>query len=154
MEWLHDEVTPLTGPIQTLSLFLYNHYHNSASTGVTPGIDLGPATDQKSKWSSAFALDIHVQTFCPKDDTEANHILTVHETWSNKFHRIPGQFYAIPEEKLPKIQNLEDWALDTLLSHHSVAFVGGLRAALLTLARRYHESRKDLPLVSSFFISS
>ncbi len=61
----------------------------------------------------------------------------------------PSEFYAIPEDSLPTLEEIEGWALDTMISYPTHAFLGWLRSTFVHFARSYYESDKDLPLVSS-----
>jgi hypothetical protein len=99
-------------------------------------------------WKKTIGLELKVRRFSPRDGAEELHCLPIHDRDTFRSRLIPGEFYAIPADSLPTLEELEDWALDTVITNHAVGFLGGLRASFLTFARRYIECPSDLPLVS------
>ena len=56
--------------------------------------------------------------------------------------------YAVPPDALPKLEDIEAWALDAMISYPRHASFGWLRSAFLHFARAYCVTRNNLPLVS------
>jgi hypothetical protein len=104
----------------------------------------GPLIDPAS-------LDIEVQEFEPLPGKEHKHILNI---WcaDTTTSTNPG-FYAIPVDCLPSMDTLVTWVLDTTRYDGQACFGSGFHGTFLSLALRYYECERDLPLVSLFLLS-
>lgn len=129
LDYLRKEVTPLEGPTQTLTLFLYNYHLDTAGFADDFTYKRNPAEKYAGiplPWKKTVGLQLQVRKFSPRDGAEDIHSLALHDTDSFQTRYIPGEFYAIPAKLLPTLQELEDWAMDTVMTYHAVGFLGGL----------------------------
>jgi len=102
-------------------------------------------------WKVAAPLELEVQAFKPRPNREFQHV-DMDVGPSDVAVSTGGmdlQYYAIPEASLPSLELLENWALDTT-RHNKGALVGEFNGNFLSLARRYCECPKVLPLVRLF----
>jgi hypothetical protein len=133
-------------------VFLYNCHLDAAGSADDFTYKRNPEekfTGIPFPWKKTIGLQLLVRKFSPREGSEGLHSLTLHDSDSFQTRSIPGEFYAIPANSLPSLKELEDWATDTVITNHSVGFLGGLRASFLSFARRYSECEADMPLVSS-----
>jgi hypothetical protein len=93
-------------------------------------------------------LDIQVQEFEPLPGKEHKHILDIWCAEDLVFVN-PG-FYAIPVDCLPSLDTLVNWVLDTTRCDGRACFGSGFHGGFLSLALRYYQCERDLPLVSLF----
>jgi hypothetical protein len=98
------------------------------------------------------SLDIEVQEFKPLPGKEHKHILNIWCEDTTTSTTNPG-FYAIPEDCLPSLDDLVKWVLDTTRYSGRACFGSGFHGTFLSLALRYYECERDLPLVSLFPLS-
>ena len=99
----------------------------------------GPFIDSAS-------LDIEVQEFEPLPGKEHQHVLNI---WCAGTANSPNPgFYAIPADCLPSLDTLVTWVLDTTRYDGRACLGSGFHGTFLTLALRYTECERDLPLVS------
>jgi hypothetical protein len=91
-------------------------------------------------------LKLQVQSFSPTNGRENSHVMCVGDS-----ELLPDQTfstsYAVPPDALPTLENIEAWALDTMISYPRHASFGWLRSAFLQFARAYCITRNNLPLV-------
>ncbi len=148
IEWLKSEVTALQGPKSILSISLAPHC-DASSFLFNNDLDSvrWAAGGHEGPWAVAKPLDVKVQEFTPIPGAEDKHIFDLDTSEDGFPVQVTPQCYAIPRDCLPTLQALEDWALDTARNHPR-AFVGGIRGSFLSLARRYCECKRILPLVS------
>ncbi len=101
-------------------------------------------------WRGSSELIIKVQDFVPLPSSSAEHEMNVQLTGLNcdATVRTQPQYYAIPTECLPSLNVLEAWVLDTTLHSRRAFFASGFQGTFFSLAVRYSECQKDLPLVS------
>jgi len=137
---LKNAVTPLTGPRQTVKVFLY---HVTRYDFIALSHLLETPLPSKIQYQIAKPLEIQVQSFTPQPGKECHHDLHFRDS------ELPGpaSFYAIPEDSLPKLEDIEAWALKTMGSYPGHAFLGGLRSCFAHFAHSYYESEGDVPLV-------
>jgi hypothetical protein len=97
------------------------------------------------------SLDIQIQEFEPLQDKEHKHILDIRcaESADEPIFVNPG-FYAIPVDCLPSLDTLINWVLDTTRCDGRACFGSGFHGGFLSLALRYYQCERDLPLVSLF----
>jgi hypothetical protein len=92
-------------------------------------------------------LVLQVQSFSPTKGRENSHVRCVGDS-----ELLPDQAlstsYAVPPDALPKLEDIEAWALDAMISYPRHASFGWLRSAFLHFARAYCVTRNNLPLVS------
>lgn len=120
-------------------------YHPFHSDGEALSRNLGEGQAEVLYKGTAAPLEIQVQSFTPLSGRENHHQLH----FRGLRQIIPGdEFYAIPEKSLPSLEDIEEWALETMVSYPRHAFLGWLRSTFVHFARSYYESDKDLPLVS------
>jgi len=143
--WLKEEVPALSGPRKQSSVSLTafcdaeSLLPDTASQIWTFGRHDGP-------WPIAKPLEIVVQDFSPRPGREYRHIFERSPYAVSGETTAAPQCHAIPEESLPNLETLEYWGLETARCHPR-AFIKGLRAPFLMLARKYCEYKKPLPLV-------
>jgi hypothetical protein len=164
MRWIKNEIPSLHGPKEIIRISAYNLcYANDVAPATWDDVDwiladdwdwvLSEGLDESWKATKVVApLELEVQSFHPSPGKESRHILSTRVTYSvvdssSTTSPSGSQYYAIPESSLPSLKVLEDWALATT-KYHRKAFVGGFLGSFLSLARRYCECRKALPLVS------
>lgn len=99
-------------------------------------------------WKKTVGLQLRVRKFSPREGGDKAHSLTLHDSDSGQTQPLPAEFYAIPANTLPTLQELEKWAMDTVTTFHANGFLGGLRASFLSFALLYSECEADIPLVS------
>jgi hypothetical protein len=104
----------------------------------------GPFIDSAS-------LDIEVQEFEPLPGKEHKHILNV--GCAGTTTSTNPEVYAIPVDCLPSLDTLVTWVLDTTRYSGRACFGSGFHGTFLSLALRYYECERDLPLVSLFPLS-
>lgn len=100
-------------------------------------------------FSVAAPLIVEVQDFVPRENHEDKYILAIRyqHTLPRRTRSIKPEFFAIPEESLPSLETIQNWVLDATRRYRR-AFVGGFYGSFLSLARRYCECERELPLVS------
>ncbi|KAF4630237.1 hypothetical protein G7Y89_g7900 [Cudoniella acicularis] len=155
-EWLKSHVTSLYEPKELLRI-------SSISFCDQPGEDnpyylakqkwdynRAGGEDPKIRWEAPNPLELEVQAFKPKPNGEYQHFPG--RDTSNSTFAIPSvaastdlYFYVIAENSLPSLDSLEAWALHTT-KLHKCALVGGFQGDFLSLARRYCECKKELPM--------
>jgi hypothetical protein len=150
VKWLHNNVTPLRGPRRTMSICLVNYCDLSNFT--TPDVlDLTPWIwdgGHDGPWVDSSCLEIEVQDFEPLPGKEYKHILDVTLSDSNKTVSTSPRYNAIPTECFPSLETLETWVLDTTRHSRQAFFASTFHGTFLSLALRYCECERDLPLVS------
>lgn len=153
MKWLKKHVTPLHGPRTSVRICLVNFCDLSKFTTPEvliqkPWIWIG---GHDGPWIDSAYLDIEVQEFQPMQGKEHKHTLNV--TWNGDTTvSTRPHFYAIPEDCLPSLETLERWVLDTTRYSRRAFFGSGFHGTFLSLAVRYCECERDLPLVSVVLI--
>jgi hypothetical protein len=148
---LKNEVTPLFGPKAILRIAAYNLC--DVSQFISGYADLIWAGGDVEHWKVAAPLELEVQAFMPRPNREFQHIdedIGPSEVAVSSAEK-ELQYYAIPEASLPSLELLENWALETT-RYNKRALVGGFKGNFLSLARRYCESSKELPLVRYSFL--
>jgi hypothetical protein len=103
-------------------------------------------------WIDSAYLDIEVQDFEPLPGEEHKHVLEVGWSEGMTTSNTP-EFYAIPTDCLPSLECLETWVLETTQHSRRACFGSGFHGTFLSLALRYCECERDLPLVSSLPLS-
>lgn len=94
------------------------------------------------------SLDIQVQEFEPLPGNEHKHILDIWRV--DKPISVNPGFFAIPVDCLPSLDTLVNWVLDTTRYSGRACFGSGFHGTFLSLALRYYECQRELPLVSLF----
>ena len=144
-------MAPLEGSTQTLTLFLYNCHLDRTGAADDFKNDQSPGLEFIEKllpWKETVGLQVQVQRFIPREGREGEHSLALHDSDSFQIRTIPAEFHAIPEELLPTVQELEDWAMNTVITYHTEGFLGGLRGSFFSFAHRHSQSTAEIPLVS------
>lgn len=150
-------VTPLRGPKRIIRICLFNSCglsKYSAPTALNPvpwiwdGGHDGP-------WRGPSEFEIEVQDFVPLPSSSDEHVMDVQLTGRNGDTTMPTppQYYAISAECLPSLDILEAWVLDTTLHSRRAFFASGFQGTFISLAVRYSECTKYLPLVSLKILS-
>ncbi|KAE9377782.1 hypothetical protein N431DRAFT_478944 [Stipitochalara longipes BDJ] len=144
--WLKEEVPALFGPRKRLNISLTTFCDaNSLVFNTDAGSQIWASGGHDGPWSVAKPLEIVVQDFIPTAGKEHRHIFERSPYAGSGGTTTAPQCYAIPDDSLPNLETLEAWALETS-RHHPRAFVRRFRAPFLSLARRYCECKKPLPL--------
>jgi hypothetical protein len=97
------------------------------------------------------SLEIQVKEFEPRTGMELEHSLDVTFSDGNETISTTPQFYEIPADCLPSLDELETWVLNTTRHSRRTVFNSGFHGTCFSLARRYCECGRELPLVSSTF---
>ncbi len=92
-------------------------------------------------------FEIDVKDFEPHPAKRNRHNLCVFEDYDST---VPAKdlYYAIPEESLPTLEGLEAWVLSLTRFKRRAIFGDSLQGSFMSLARRYYECERVLPLVS------
>jgi hypothetical protein len=154
LAWLKEEVHARFGPRKTLSISLTAFCDaNSLLFDTDVESQIWASGGHDGPWTIASPLEIVIQDFEPTAGKEYRHIFDRDPTDHPGEKSTAPQFYAIPADSLPNLETLEAWALETARNHPR-AFFGRIRGPFLSLARRYCECKKPLPLVSCSLTSA
>lgn len=143
IDWLKNKVGPLQGSKQSLKISFANftipqELWRSCGTVYTGGFC--------DPWTAAVPLDIEVQGFVPQSDNGDDYSLDLLHYDEQVVSSMRPAYCVIPAGKLPSLDTLENWAMETSRCHRR-AFMGGFRGSFLSFATRYADSPKDLPMV-------
>lgn len=151
MKWLKQHVTPLYGPRKSVRICLANFCDISKFSPpdilsqlpwIWDGGHDGPRI-------GSACLDLTVQDFVPLQGKEHEHTLDISRGGATI--TTSPQFYAIPEDSLPSLETLESWVLDTTRHSRRAFFGSSFHGTFLSLALRYCECERELPLVCLCF---
>ena len=104
-------------------------------------------------WIDSACLDIVVQNFEPLPDKEEKHILQV-ALPDGGIDSISPQYNAMPSDCLPSLETLEAWVIDTNRHSRRAFFRSCFHGTFLSLALRYCDCERTLPLVSTGLLLS
>ncbi|KAH8685530.1 hypothetical protein BGZ60DRAFT_395392 [Tricladium varicosporioides] len=146
VSWLKTEITTLYGPKKVLRISPVSFCDQPASDNPRYKANrqwhYTRAGGEDKPWRVAAPLELEIQAFQPRSNLDND--LTGSAIPSLTISDDP-ELYAIPEKSLPSLETLEVWALNTTRQHRR-ALVGGFQGAFLSLARRYCECERDLPM--------
>lgn len=150
-KWLKNHVTPLHGSRRNMKICLYNDCDLSQFSPTDMWIQAswiwyGGYDGPRIK---SACLELEVQDFEPLRGKEHEHCLEVNRFGARTFSINP-RFYGIPTDSLPTLETLENWVLDTTRHSRRSFFGSSFHGTFLSLALRYCECERELPLVSIF----
>jgi hypothetical protein len=146
LSWVQQEIpSRLTSPKRIVQLSFWDLFDtniflersNNAWDGGHDGPYILPAL-----------FEIEVQDFEPDPAKQSRHNLCMFEDYDST---VPTEnfYYAIPEESLPTLESLETWMFELTRFKRRAIFGESLQGSFMSLARRYYECERTLPLVSS-----
>jgi len=150
LSWIKDEIhLPLIGSTRTIQLSFWDKCDTNIFLERSGAVAHGALWNggHDGPYSLPAVLDIKIKEFVPQPGREHRHNLRVLVNGTTP-ELAQNSYYAIPSDSLPTLESLETWALELTRFRRRAIFGDNLQGSFMSLARKYAECEKLLPLVS------